>query len=83
MLGAPLVAGLVYVGLTISCPLSGIAFMRYSPKRVIVVSMILNALAVLLFGIAPNRVVLFIARIMIGFTQVRARTATCGRQSRS
>ena len=58
------------MGLTLSCPLSGIALMKFAPKRVVVISILLNAAAVFLFGIAHNKAALFVARFLIGFTQV-------------
>jgi len=66
----------VYLGLTLSCPLAGMALMRFAPKKVIIASLVGNAIAVFLFGAAQGIGMLFVARALIGFTQVRGGGAT-------
>ena len=58
-----------YVGMIAGAPLSGYLFGRFPPKNILVTGFAGNTLMVFLFGGAPNKICLFIARFMIGFTQ--------------
>lgn len=61
---------LVYIGLTLGAPIAGSLLTKYQPKKVIMASLALNAVSVLCFGLAPRKYLLFLARFMIGLTQV-------------
>ena len=58
-----------YVGMIAGAPLSGFLFGRYAPKNILLAGFCGNTLMVYLFGGAPNKICLFVARFMIGFTQ--------------
>lgn len=68
--GAGLLGSLVYFGQTLACPVSGYALTRtQSQRRVLVTAVISNAVATLLFALAPQENFLFVSRALIGFTQ--------------
>lgn len=58
-----------YVGMIAGAPLSGFLFGRYPPKNILLAGFVGNTCMVYLFGGAPNKICLFVARFMIGFTQ--------------
>ena len=58
-----------YVGMIAGAPLSGFLFGRYAPKNILLAGFCGNTIMVYLFGGAPNKICLFVARFMIGFTQ--------------
>jgi len=66
--------GIVYLMISLGCPLATVCFQRYSPKWVLVIALFLNCGAVILFGCTPSGYaasyyLLLGARALIGFTQ--------------
>ena len=65
-----LLGSLVYLGQTLACPISGYVLTRtQSQRRVLVAAVLSNAIATLLFALAPEADFLFVSRALIGFTQ--------------
>eukprot|EP00128_Syssomonas_multiformis_P018483 Colp12_sorted_trinity150504_noHs@25141 len=63
-----LLGSLVYVGLTVSCLISGPLLQRFKPKRVVAFTLSLNAGFCLLFAAAPNTVALMFSRVGVGMS---------------
>lgn len=64
-----LLGALVYLGLTIGCPVAGNLVMKFQAKHVVMTSVLLNATAVILFGSAQSVNQLMVARFLIGLSQ--------------
>eukprot|EP00946_MAST-07B_sp_MAST-7B-sp1_P002125 g2125.t1 len=66
-----LLGGVVYVGISIGAPFASFAYHAYEPKHVLIVSLVLNLVAVIFFGLTPETwtYALTGARFLIGATQ--------------
>jgi len=66
-----LLGGCVYVTICLGCPLATLLFLRFPPKWVLLVSLIINDVSVVLFFLTPPGWpnTLLGARSLIGFTQ--------------
>ena len=68
-----LLGGVVYLAISCAAPLASFLFSRYSAKRVLIVSLLLNNAMVILFALVPEhsdwRNVLIGIRALIGATQ--------------
>jgi len=67
---AGVMGSLLYIGLMLSCPMSGYLLTVYRNQRIIICGAILmNALAVLAMALAPSAWYLYVSRFFIGFLQ--------------
>jgi MFS family permease len=66
-----LLGGVVYVGISLGAPFASFAYHKYEPKSVLMVSLLLNLISVIFFGLTPESWPLALtgARFLIGVTQ--------------
>eukprot|EP00298_Acanthocystis_sp_HF-20_P012307 c19825_g1_i1.p1 GENE.c19825_g1_i1~~c19825_g1_i1.p1 ORF type:complete len:568 (+),score=202.11 c19825_g1_i1:93-1706(+) len=60
---------IVYLGLTVACPIAGPILQKYPIRIVLMISFILNIAFCFLFALSPNSLFAFISRGGVGFTQ--------------
>ncbi len=63
--------GIVYIGIALGAPFTFVLFSMFSTRKVLILTLSLNALTVLLFGMTPakNGTLLIALRGLLGFTQ--------------
>ena len=66
-----LLGGVVYIGISLGAPVASWAYHVYEPKTVLMVSLVLNLISVIFFGLTPEnwKYALTGARFLIGATQ--------------